>query len=43
MRNIINIWVVNMNWIMLLDNIYVDYYLYYDKVWSIVESEFLIW
>ena len=32
-----------MNWIMLLDNIYVDYYPYYDKAWSIVESEFLIW
>ena len=28
---------------MLLDNIYVDYYPYYDKAWSIVESEFLIW
>jgi len=28
---------------MLLDNIYVDYYPYYDKVWSIVESELLIW
>ena len=34
MRNIINIWVVNMNWIMLLD---------YDKAWSIVEFELLIW
>jgi len=28
---------------MLLDNIYVDYYPCYDKAWSIVESEFLIW
>jgi len=28
---------------MLFDNIYVDYYLCYDKAWSIVESEFLIW
>jgi len=28
---------------MLLDNIYVDYYPCYDKVWSIVKSEFLIW
>ena len=28
---------------MLLDNIYVDYYSCYDKAWSIVESEFLIW
>ena len=28
---------------MLLDNIYVDYYLCYDKAWSIIESEFLIW
>jgi hypothetical protein len=28
---------------MLLDNIYVDYYSWYDKAWSIVESEFLIW
>jgi len=28
---------------MLFDNIYVDYYPYYDKAWSIVESEFLIW
>jgi hypothetical protein len=29
---------------MLLDiYIYVDYYPYYDKAWSIVESEFLIW
>ena len=43
MRNSINIWFVNMNWIMLLDNIYVDYYPCYDKVWSIVKSEFLIW
>ena len=43
MRNIINIWVVNMNWIMLLDNIYIYYYYpCYDKAWSIVESEFLI-
>jgi len=32
-----------MNWIMFLDNIYVDYYPCYDKAWSIVESEFLIW
>jgi len=32
-----------MNWIILLDNIYVDYYLCYDKAWSIVEYEFLIW
>jgi hypothetical protein len=29
-----------MNWIMLLDNIYVDYYPCYDKAWSIIESEF---
>ena len=43
MRNIINIWVVNMNWIMFFDNIYVAYYPCYDKAWSIVESEFLIW
>jgi hypothetical protein len=43
MRNIINIWVVNVNWIILLDYIYVDYYPCYDKSWSIVESEFLIW
>jgi hypothetical protein len=43
MKNIINIWFVDMNWIMLLDNIYVDYYPCYDKAWSIVESEFLIW
>jgi hypothetical protein len=42
MRNSINIWVVNINWIMLLENIYVDYYPCYDKTWSIVESEFLI-
>ena len=28
---------------MLLDNIYVNYYPCYDKSWSIVESEFLIW
>ena len=28
---------------MLLDNIYVDYYPCFDKAWSIVESEFLIW
>ena len=28
---------------MLLDNIYADYYPCYDKAWSIVESEFLIW
>ena len=28
---------------MLLDNIYVDYYPRYDKAWSIIESEFLIW
>jgi len=28
---------------MLFDNIYVDYYLCYDKAWSIVVSEFLIW
>ena len=28
---------------MLLDNIYVDYYPCYDKAWSFVESEFLIW
>jgi hypothetical protein len=28
---------------MLLNNIYVDYYPCYDKAWSIVESEFLIW
>ena len=28
---------------MFLDNIYVDYYPCYDKTWSIVESEFLIW
>jgi hypothetical protein len=28
---------------MLLDNKYVDYYPYFDKAWSIVESEFLIW
>jgi hypothetical protein len=27
----------------MLDNIYVDYYPYFDKAWSIVESEFLIW
>jgi hypothetical protein len=33
MRNIINIWFVNMNWIMLIDNIYVDYYPCYDKAW----------
>jgi hypothetical protein len=32
-----------MNWFMLLDNIYVDYYPCYDKAWSIVESKFLIW
>jgi hypothetical protein len=28
---------------MLIDNIYVDYYPCYDKAWSFVESEFLIW
>ena len=28
---------------MLLDNIYADYYPYFDKAWSIVESKFLIW
>jgi hypothetical protein len=28
---------------MLLDNIYVNYYPCFDKAWSIVESEFLIW
>jgi hypothetical protein len=28
---------------MLIDNIYVDYYRCYDKAWSFVESEFLIW
>ena len=28
---------------MLLDNIYANYYRCYDKAWSIVESEFLIW
>jgi hypothetical protein len=28
---------------MLFDNIYFDYYPYYDKAWSIVKSEFLIW
>jgi hypothetical protein len=28
---------------MLFDNIYVDYYPCYDKAWSIVEFEFLIW
>ena len=28
---------------MLLDNIYVDYYPCYDKVWSIIKSKFLIW
>jgi hypothetical protein len=33
MRNIINIWIVNTNWIILLDNIYVDYYSCYDKAW----------
>jgi len=43
MRNIINIWAVNMNWFMFLDNIYVDYYSCYDKAWSIVEYKFLIW
>ena len=30
-----------MNWIMLFDNIYVDYYSCYDKALSNVESEFL--
>ena len=43
MRNIINIRFVNMDWIILLDNIYIDYYPYYDKTLFIVESEFLIW
>jgi hypothetical protein len=28
---------------MRLDSIYADYFSCYDKIWSIVETEFLIW
>ena len=48
MRNIINIWFVNMNWIMLLDNIYLDYYPY-DKsmisywIWILDMNQYIFW